>query len=293
MGEIFDALRRAQESGEEATPSPPADDAPASAIPSTELPVEVVSPVGAGGNPLPFEGGRKVELSTELMADWVARAVVSAPASDAASRFRHMAIRMRHALKEAGGSILSVSSANAGEGKTTTACNLALALASMTSRGSVALVDGDLRSPRIAAALGIDFEVGFDRVLAGEAALADARIRTQFPSLDIYPTECYGRDAHELLSDVWVAKVMADLGAHYDAVILDCPPILPVPDARLMAEYVDCCVLVVRAGATRARALQEALGYLEHAPVAGVFVNCLDRRGAGSYYYAYGADGGS
>jgi capsular exopolysaccharide synthesis family protein len=289
MGEIFDALSRAKDSPED--PPPQAPSTP-SGIPGTEpsLPIDVVS--SSGGDALPFDGGTKVELSTELMADWVARAVVAAPASDAASRFRHMAIRMRHILKESDGSMLAVSSANAGEGKTTTSCNLALALSSMSTRGSVALVDGDLRSPRVAAALGIDFEIGFDQVLTGDAALADARVRTQFPSLDVYPSHCYGRDAHELLSDAWVAKVMSDLATHYDAVILDCPPVLPVPDARLMAEYADACVLVVRAGATRAKALEEALGYLEHAPVAGVFVNCLDRRGSGSYYYAYGADGG-
>ena len=288
MGEIFDALQRAQESTEEAAGPPREEEAPPSAAPTSEVPIDVVQ---TGGDPLPFEGGAKVELSTELMADWVARAVVSAPASDAASRFRHMAIRMRHVLKEAQGPMLAVSSANAGEGKTTTSCNLALALASMTSRGAVALVDADLRSPRVADALGIEFEVGFDRVLSGEASLADARVRTQFPSLDLYPSRCFGRDSHELLSDAWVGKVMSDLGSHYDAVILDCPPVLPVPDARLLAEYANACVLVVRAGNTRTRALKEALRYLEHAPVAGVFVNCLDRRGAGSYYYAYGADG--
>ena len=47
-------------------------------------------------------------------------------------------------------------------------------------------------------------------------------------------------------------------------------------------------MLVVRAGSTRTKAIEEALGYLEHAHVAGVFVNCLERRGSGAYYYAYG-----
>ena len=288
MGEIFDALRRAQESTEEAAGPPRDEQASPSSTVAPEAPIDVVH---AGGEPLPFEGGAKVELSTELDADWVARAVVSAPSSDAASRFRHMAIRIRHVLRAAQGPMLAVSSPNAGEGKTTTSCNLALALASMTSRGAVALVDADLRSPRVADALGIEFEVGFDRVLSGEASLAEARVRTQFSSLDLYPSRCVGRDSHELLSDAWVSKVMNDLGSHYDAVILDCPPVLPVPDARLLAEYANACVLVVRAGNTRARALQEALRYLEHAHVAGVFVNCLDRRGAGAYYYAYDADG--
>ena len=119
MGEIFDALQRAQESTEEAAGPPREEEAPPSAAPTSEVPIDVVQ---TGGDPLPFEGGAKVELSTELMADWVARAVVSAPASDAASRFRHMAIRMRHVLKEAQGPMLAVSSANAGEGKTTTSC---------------------------------------------------------------------------------------------------------------------------------------------------------------------------
>ena len=90
MGEIFDALRRAQESSEEAAPPAPAQEAATTPIPGPELPIDVVQ---TGGDPLPFEGGTKVELSTELMADWVARAVVSAPASDAASSFEKNPVR--------------------------------------------------------------------------------------------------------------------------------------------------------------------------------------------------------
>ena len=61
-------------------------------------------------------------------------------------------------------------------------------------------------------------------------------------------------------------------------------------EAQLIGEIADACMLVVRAGSTRRRALEEALGYLEQTQLAGVFVNCLEQRGATSYYYAYGEE---
>jgi receptor protein-tyrosine kinase/non-specific protein-tyrosine kinase len=302
MGDIFDALRRAEELGEDLQPNP-APDAPRPAATSaprgfeprspgpTPRPAAVPAPevVPEPSEPKPDEDAARVQLSTELMADWVARTVVAAPTTDAASRYRHAALRVRHALKQARGSLFAVSSANAGEGKTTTSCNLALALASMTSGGSVALVDVDLRSPRVASALGIEFEIGFEQVLSGEVALRDARLRTQFEALDLYPSHCWGRDSHALLADARTARVLEEIGGRYDAVVLDCPPVLPVPDTRLISEHADALMLVVRAGSTRTRALEEALRHLEQARVAGIFVNCLEQRGAASsYYYAYG-----
>lgn len=297
MGEIFDALRRAELPNEALKPAP--DGLPPAPDVSTPAPAPFVPvvPPGAMLHPDDVEkpddlpdSGPRVELSTELIADWVARAVLAAPTSNAASRFRHAALRVRHALQKAGGSLLAISSANAGEGKTTSSCNLALALASMTSGGSIALVDADLRSPRVASALGVAFEVGFEQVLSGEASLFEARIRTQFEALDLYPAHSWGRDAHELLADARTGAVLRDLGSRYDAVVLDCPPVLPVPDARLISDHTHACMLVVRAGSTRARALEEALRHLEHAAVAGVFVNCLERGGATSYYRAYGEE---
>jgi len=304
MGDIFDALRRADLLDDALKPVSDRSPSVAEALPPVSdgllpapEPFVPVPPPGAMLHPDDIEKpddlpdvGPRIELSTELLADWVARAVLAAPTSNAASRFRHTALRVRHALQQAGGPLLAVSSANAGEGKTTASCNLALALASMTSGGSIALVDADLRSPRVASALGIDFEVGFEQVLAGEASLFEARVRTQFEALDLYPAHCWGRDAHELLADGRTGEVLRDIGSRYDAVVLDCPPLLPVPDTRLISDHTHACMLVVRAGSTRVRALKEALRHLEHAQVAGVFVNCLKRGGASSYYQAYGEE---
>jgi receptor protein-tyrosine kinase/non-specific protein-tyrosine kinase len=288
MGEIFDALRRAELCDEDLKPAPEDSPSPQQNLDAAPPPGAMLRPDDAIESEEIHHESPHVELATELMADWVSRAVITAPTSNAASRFRHAALRVRHALAEAGGSLFAVSSANAGEGKTTSSCNLALAMASMTSGGSVALVDADLRNPRLASALGVEFEVGFEQVLSGEVSLREARIRTQFEALDLYPSHCWGRDAHELLADSRTAEVLQDIGSRYDAVLIDCPPVLPVPDTRLIAEHVHACMLVVRAGSTRTRALEEALHYLEHARIAGVFVNCLEQRGASSYYHAYG-----
>ena len=280
MGEIFDALRRAKLVDDDLKPLDPGAGGPAPATPFALPPLPLEALIDAEPEAPGEEKGRRIELSTNREADWAARLVIAAPSSVAASGFRHAALQVRHALRQSGGSVLAITSPNPGEGKTTTACNLALALASMTSGASVALVDIDLRSPGVASALGLEFEVGFDRVLCGEAGIAEARIRTQFESLDLYPSRRCGRDSHQRLADLRSADVVRDLGSRYDAVILDCPPVLPVPDARLVAEYADACMLVVRAGATRTKSVAAALAYLDHAVIAGVFVNGLGRRGA-------------
>src|SRR5262245_23255671 len=110
-------------------------------------------------------------VSTERDDGWPARAVWAAPRSPFAEAFRDLALRLRERLVSEEGTSVLVTSALPGEGKTLTACNLALALASFGTDESVALVDFDLRVPGIAHAFGIEPRVGMEAVLRGELPL--------------------------------------------------------------------------------------------------------------------------
>jgi Mrp family chromosome partitioning ATPase len=179
-----------------------------------------------------------------------------------------------------------MTSALRNEGKTFTACNVALALASMPADHRVALVELDLRRPAISETLGTEPRVGFERVLSGEAPLSEARTPTELPSLDLFPVGRPVRDPHERLAQPLLAEVLAELGKHYATVVLDTPPALLVPDALLILQHVDACVAVVRAGSTRLAALRDTFETLPPEKLIGIFLNYAPApRHAGQYGY--------
>lgn len=185
-------------------------------------------------------------------------------------------------------STLVITSAIPNEGKTSTATNLAIALAQTGQR--VLLVDGDLRRPKVASMLGLERSVGLTTVLVGRSELHES-IQKHTPS-GIYflasgpippnPTEVLQSNAAQALFD--------RLSEMFDAVIIDAPPLLPVSDAAIMARDVDGAILVVRHGKTTKDQLRQARQRLSQvgANLFGVAINMAPRRSRGSYgYYGY------
>lgn len=142
-----------------------------------------------------------------------------------------------------------VTSAGAGEGKTTTAQNLAIALAQSGLR--VCLVDADLRKPRITDNLGLDGTVGLTDVLAQEYSLEQVLLPWHRALLTVLPAGTSPSDPASLLGSQQMSALLDDLSGRYDFVILDTPPTLPVSDAGILAGMTDGALLVVRHGQTR------------------------------------------
>jgi receptor protein-tyrosine kinase len=273
VGEITEALRRARE---EPRPSGLADGerraggggaqspaAPGDADSAASLPPP---PARAPDEPI-------VAIARAKAADWVARAVCVEPQHAPAECFRQFALKVRRAIEGRPDRRVLVTSALRLEGKTTAACNLALALASMPAERPVALVDLDLHRPRIARGLGIHPTVGFERVLDGEASLDSARIRTEIPALDVFAIGRSRPQAHELFARRRFRDLLEALAAGYDAVVIDTPPALLVPDVALIAPHVGACLAVVRAGSTPRSAFRELLGLLPRDRLIGCFLN--------------------
>ena len=185
-----------------------------------------------------------------------------------------------------------VSSAGPGEGKSTTAANLAIALAESGAR--VALVDGDLRMPKVAEYMGVEGGAGLTDVLIGRAELSDVLLRWGAAQLYVLPAGKVPPNPSELLGSKAMDQLFDVLHEHFDFVIVDAPPLLLVTDAAVVGKRTNGTVLVAASGSTRKQGLDMALRTLEAAggQLRGVIVTMMPTKGPDSYGYgAYGYGG--
>lgn len=184
--------------------------------------------------------------------------------------------------------VVSFTSSNPSEGKSTIVSNLARALALAGEK--VLLVDADLRRPRQHDLFQVAGDVGLSEVLAGEVQPDEALAATGIPHLTLLPAGRTPPNPSELLGSERM-RALLQLAAQDYFVLVDSPPLLPVTDASLLATSVDGTVLVVRQGKTRKDHLEAAVELLEgvDAKILGVVVNGVSgKSGGGSYGYGYG-----
>jgi capsular exopolysaccharide synthesis family protein len=173
---------------------------------------------------------------------------------------------------------LLVTSAKAGEGKSTTALNLAATCARAGER--TLLMDVDLRRPSLAGVFREDEDdhrLGLVDVLKGDLPWQRTVARTSIPNLDFLATGDTRDIPIEILGTVELRQLIIALSHHYDRVILDGPAVLGLPDCRMLGPFVDAALLVVRSGSHELRPLKRAKAFLEQSNVvlAGVVFNGL------------------
>lgn len=184
-----------------------------------------------------------------------------------------------------------VTSGLPGEGKTTTALNLAASLAE--AGNSVCLVDADLRLPRIGSLLNLNESIGLTNLLLGELDLAAAVQSSGVVGLSVLVSGSPVPNPAELLGSKRTAALIAEMGAQYDYIVIDSPPILPVADAAILAQYVAGALFVVRAGTTRKPQMSEAVSRLAgtRGKLLGVVLNGVPGHGTYYGYSGYGEAG--
>lgn len=190
---------------------------------------------------------------------------------------------------------LLVTSPGSSEGKSTSAAELAHNIAQLGRR--VVLVDADLRNPSLHKSLGRSNAVGLSNVLAGAAALAAALQPAEDAGFALLTSGPLPPNPPELLGGDGLVRMLEELAAQFDVVIIDGPPVLGLADAPLLASRAEATLLVVMADVTRSDAVHGALQRLSatQGNVLGTLFTRWDMRGDGEYgyggygYYAYGA----
>jgi capsular exopolysaccharide synthesis family protein len=213
-----------------------------------------------------------------------------APASFEADQYRLLRDRLDVLREEERLQVVALTSPTVGDGKTVTAINLAGTFA-QSAEARVLLVDADVRRPAVGAYLGLGGRPTpglVDVMLDPARSLADVARRHPRFNLWIVPAGQSPLPAWQVFKAPRLGELLDEARRTYDYIIVDTPPVLPVPDTRLVAGWVDGVLLVVAAHKTPRKLLEEALGVLEPEKVLGLIFNQDDRPLAG-YYGRYGA----
>jgi succinoglycan biosynthesis transport protein ExoP len=207
--------------------------------------------------------------------------------SRAAEAYRTLRTSVQFLLLEHSARTLQVTSASAGEGKTTTVANLGVALARAGLR--VIIVCCDLRKPRVHDFFGLDNANGFTSVLLGKVPLTTAlQSVPDQPRLSVLASGPVPPNPSELLSSKRTVEVLTSVQAECDIVLIDSPPVLPVTDGLVVSGRVDATLLVCAAESTTRKNAARAVELLRQvdAPLLGTVLNGVTAQAA------YGDDPG-
>ncbi|MGV0879111.1 polysaccharide biosynthesis tyrosine autokinase [Martelella sp. FLE1502] len=174
-----------------------------------------------------------------------------------------------------------------GEGKTSSSIGLALNFASMGKR--VLLIEGDLRRLTFHWYFGNSKNTaGLISVLSGKKSLEETVYHHDELDIDVLFGERSSRNAADVLSSRKMDELLREARSKYDFVIIDAPPVLIVPDARVVSQFVDAILFVVKWDSTHHHQVEEAVRSFEEGKVEGLVLNQIDPNGFKRYGYNYG-----
>jgi capsular exopolysaccharide synthesis family protein len=211
--------------------------------------------------------------------------LTKSPNAAVADAYRVLRTNLIFSSAETTGRALLVTSANPGEGKTTTVANLAAALA--LNGAKVLAVDADLRRPTLHQHFGLLKTPGLSDLIVGKATASQAIQATRFNGLQLLPCGYLPPNPAELLGSPAMKQIVDALRAHYDWVILDSPPLLAMADSPVMCPLMEGVVLVVAAEGSAKPAVQRAIEQVGSVggKILGVVLNRVNLE-RNSYYYS-------
>src|SRR6185436_149336 len=237
---------------------------------------------------VPLAPPRRREIAEQLVS-------LLSPDSFATDQYRTLRHSIERLRRENGLRVLAMTSATPNDGKTVTTLNLAGALAQAPD-ARILVVDADLRRPSVASYLGLDLQPsrGLSDVLRDPAYTLDDVVQPlEGFNLSVVPAGAPQNAPYELLNSTRLENFLNEARERYDCVLVDTPPLVPLPDCRLIGKWVDGFLLVVGAHKTPRSLVQDALNLLDMSKVIGIVFNG-DRRplsnGYGYYYYTHADD---
>lgn len=238
--------------------------------------LEEITHVGLVGS-IPLDKERRKEPAISFDRD----------TSAIAEAFRKLRTNLQFLSVDSPPRVIVVASSLPGEGKSTTAVNIAVALAE--AEHSVVLVDGDMRRPMLSTYLNLVGTAGFSSVLSGGAALSEVLQESAVSGLSVLTSGPVPPNPSELLGSLAAKKILSELREKFDYVIVDSSPLLAVTDAAILATNADGVLIMARFGQTKRDQLTHAIKNLEDvdAAVLGAVFTMTPARGSTSYSYTY------
>ena len=212
-----------------------------------------------------------------------------APTSFEAEQYRALRYLIEQLHKSTDLSIVAVASPTVADGKTTTAINLAGALAQAPD-ARVLLVDADLRAAAVGGQLGFDTDEGpglVETILNANLALGSVARAWSDRNLSVLTAGRLPLAPYEVLKSPRFGELLAEARRRYDYIIVDTPPLVSMPDCRVIARWVDGFLVVVAAHKTPRKLVEEALNVTEQAKILGLVFNGDDQHSAQDYSYSY------
>lgn len=299
MSRIFDALQRSQ--GEAPIPRATTPAAPAAPEALTSVMETHVSEVAS---PESVAAAHPTAAAVQTPVDWLSvppeRLLHPQPTPEqrivtltkqngpGAEMFRVLGTRLAHMKDKRPLSKLLVSSAVVDEGKSVVAVNLAIALAQRPGE-RVLLMEADLRRPTASLLLSSNPTRGITEWYRGELDLQNALYRVGDLPLWFLSAGSGMQEPSPILESLEFANMVETVSAHFDWVILDCTPMLPMADAASLARLSDGVLVVVREGHTRRKLLNKALDSIDRKKLLGlVFNEAVSQQGTYNQVGAYG-----
>ncbi|QED50202.1 CpsD/CapB family tyrosine-protein kinase [Cytobacillus dafuensis] len=205
------------------------------------------------------------------------------PKSPISEQYRTIRTNIEYSNIERENRIIMVTSSTPGEGKTTTSSNLAVVFSQQGKK--VLLIDADFRKPMVHNVFGKQNFFGLTSVIIKNKPLIESVQSTHIKNLYVLTSGPVTPNPSELLSSQSMSDLLAEIRRHFDFVIIDTPPILPVTDAQILANQCDGVILVINFGKTKIEQAQKAKSLLLNvkARILGAVLN--NTKGKYKEYY--------
>lgn len=251
------------------------------------LPVYAAIPLSVSSNLLKIQKGRGGK--TRVVADGRSHLLAAAePADLAVEALRSLRTSLHFAMMEAKNNVIAISGPRPGVGKTFISANLGAVVAQAGQK--VLVIDVDMRKGTLHKVLGVSHVSGLSDVLSGKLAVGDAVHAV--PGLEQMHYMTRGDippNPSELLMHPRFARMLEELSAQYDLIIVDTPPILAVTDAAIVSSHAGSTLMVTRFGVNQPKEILLSMKRFEQngVQVKGAIFNAVERRATGYYSYGY------